>query len=162
MSETVRDLLEAVGKEAAFAALFRQWPDEEKNLAGYERAWGIIQAAVPEPTTMVCALYQGKDLFDDASYYGVHGRAPDGEAWGIEYRPWAEWLGMSVRNETGTDVPAADFAGAILYEMTWAGYEPDEVQERFDEIVDAVEEVRASIEDASPAPCADGCDRREG
>jgi hypothetical protein len=146
MTETVRGLLASVGKEAAFAALFRQCPEEQKNLAGYERAWRTIVSTTPVPSMVACSIYREHDDYDDSWRYGIHGRAPDGEGWAIEYRPWAEWLSMPLHNETGADVPAADFAGAILFEMTWAGYDPDEVQEQFDEIVDAVKEAKEAFE----------------
>lgn len=142
---TVGELFHSVDRDEVIAAILRLYAFQPgAHPEGYLQAWDIIRAKqAATPTDMTVELYMSES-FDDPpeNYVSVHGRDAAGEAWAIEYNQWAEWLCMpiSVLPEVGELTPT-DTLAHIFWEMTWAGYDDQEIQEQIDEITDRVDEI---------------------
>ena len=152
---TVGELFHTVDRDEVIAAILRLYPYQPGDHPdGYLRAWDILFGKeAMTPTTMVCELYTATS-FDDPpeTFISVHGREPGDEAaYAIEYNPWSEWLSMEVNvlPECG-DIPRADLLAHIFWEMTWAGYDDNEVADQKQEILDRVEEVKEMIDSETP------------
>mgnify|MGYP000861809187 FL=1 len=73
--------------------------------------------------------------------YDVSGRKSDGVKYGIEFVPWEEWLGMGISKETLDTFDENEIIAHVLWEMTFIGYEQEEIQAEFDRLVQLVNEI---------------------
>ncbi len=65
----------------------------------------------------------------------------DLEFYAIEFRPWEDWLGMEIDPETLKTISSLDIICHCLWEMTFIGYEQDEIQKQWQEILRTKNEV---------------------
>lgn len=87
-----------------------------------------------------------KEREDDESYYyedriDVYGKY-DGkdETYGLSFMPWDEWLGGEVVNNAFLD--EVSLLAECLWEMTFHGFDNEEVQERANELKAAFDEAK--------------------
>ena len=134
---TIATLVASVTDAELVAALHRlYYKGQAEQAQGYLEVLAKLRAMKSEPTTMDCVLARE----DEAVHvYGVE--MGDPTHWAIEYVPWSRWLGMAVHLERGLELTDADILANILYEMTWAGFDEDEIAEQRDGIMEAVESI---------------------
>lgn len=83
---------------------------------------------------------------DTETYVDVFGRKkiPDPnsitESYAIEFLEWDKWLGMDLAPETIKNFSNLEIIAHCLYEMTFIGYDEDEIQEQLKLLNDSVEE----------------------
>jgi hypothetical protein len=147
---TVGELFHSLDRDEVLAAILRLYPEQPgAHPEGYLQAWDIIRAKqAANPTGMVVELYMVPS-FDEPpeNYVSVHGRDAAGDTWAIEYNPWKEWLCMEVAvlSECGEMTPV-DTLAHIFWEMTWAGYDDDQIEDQITEIRDRVDEIKEMFE----------------
>jgi hypothetical protein len=151
--KTVGDLFHSLNRDEVIASIGRlyasqpgAWPE------GYEQAWGIILAMqASAPTAMRCELYRD-DWPDGERAIGVHGReGREKTTYAIEYSPWAEWLAMEIVLEPDVgEISEVEILAHIFWEMTWAGYDDQEIQAQFTDILDRADDAKEAFEKERP------------
>ena len=69
--------------------------------------------------------------------------------WSLEFNKWCEFLGMNIDPETANNIELskADIVAHILYEMTFVGYDEEEIKEQADELKRQVDEIKNMSEE---------------
>jgi len=62
----------------------------------------------------------------------------------IEFKPWAEWLGMHFTLNTLESFNEERVVAACLWEMTYHGYDDNDVQERWTSIQKTFEDFKTN------------------
>ncbi|WP_324742744.1 DUF6557 family protein [Tsuneonella sp. CC-YZS046] len=113
--------------------------------ANFRQYQGIVNGAVgvvKERMTVVIKYIQGADE-EEADWYDVSGRLPNEDTpYALEFTPWGEWKLMEVEYPDDLDVHQA--ACHLYYEMTWCGW-PEQIQQRFDTLMDLKEEAERDL-----------------
>ena len=126
------------------ALLLQCYPDQQKNIDGYRKVYETLRQLPLADTAMELQICWVAD--DDAAeqgYHDVSGLKPDDEtAYAIEFRPWAEWLGMTVAEETRVAYTELEIIAHCLFEMTFVGFDEATIQNEWKELVEASEELK--------------------
>lgn len=147
---TVGTLVAAVSPDDLANGIRRlYWADQEDDLEAYLDLHQRLRAMKHAPSTMCCVL--SREWSDDnppEQIIHVSGmELGDDTHYGIGFVPWAEWLSMEVRSAPELELSDADMLANILYEMSFYGWEQDEIGDIKDEIVERKEEVDRMIEE---------------
>ena len=129
-------------------ALQRHYPNDARVLTGYQLVWEQMHQM--EPTSSPCCLYADPlssedhdpdDLPEGDAPAHVYCREPDDAdtRYGIDMTPRAEVLAMDVT--TATEYSEAEMVAHLLWEVTWHGFEEEEVQGWAAEIRRRVDEI---------------------
>jgi hypothetical protein len=87
---------------------------------------------------------------DDFQYLGAHATEEHGAkevVWSLCLKPWVNWLGMEIANETVRSFSSAEIAAHCLWEMTFHGYVENDVKEFSAELDRRVAELDAMTEE---------------
>jgi uncharacterized protein DUF6557 len=163
---TVGELFHSLDRDeviGTLAAIYGLHPNPPIDYPSYRSAWDIIVGLeAVRPNGIVCELYAGQTLdHPSQTYIGVHGHGSDQDCgYAIEFTPWDQWLSMEVRvlPECGDMSPIEQLA-RILWEMTLAGYSPQEVAgcldqllaRCLDDLIDQMDEVRKAVGAVRPS-----------
>lgn len=143
---TVATLVESVSDDDLVAALGRlHYKDQDKQSEAYLGMRAKLREMKAEPTAMDCVLSRCWSMDDPPEpVVDVSGvRMGDPKSYAIAYEPWSQWLGMAVKAEPGLELSDSDMLANILYEMSWAGFDEEEIAERKTKILDAANEIDA-------------------
>ena len=78
------------------------------------------------------------EIYIDDAYYDVSGFISTSEySQGLEFTKWEEWLGMEINNIN--NIPNHEFIAHCLYELTFIGFDQNNIQEEINEINKLVE-----------------------
>jgi|SRR5690606_4860266 len=123
--------------------LLQCYPDQQKNVDGYRKAHEILLQLPSADTAMQLQIcWVADDDPTEQGYHDVSGFEPDEAiAYSIEFRPWAEWLGMAVTEETYAAYTELEITAHCLFEMTFAGFDEATIQSEWNEIIKASEEL---------------------
>ncbi|OYU85361.1 MAG: hypothetical protein CFE24_02340 [Flavobacterium sp. BFFFF2] len=136
--------------------LLTLYPDQIEIINAYKDVFETIQTLEPVENDMLIVLKECQnDPFDDTEdttfYIDVSGRKlgidPNSftNSYAIEFESWEKWLGMEIAPETLMNFNELEIISHCLYEMTFCGYEQDEIQEQLESIKKTV----ADYEDLS-------------
>lgn len=146
----VRDIINAADPAKVEAEYRRAYPGEVEehgaktwaNADSFRRYRQIVSDAVgvvDEPMTVIVRHVRD----GDGERFDVSGACPDDDAsYALEFTPWGEWKLMEVEHPADLDVHQV--ACHLYYEMTWGGW-PEQIQQRFDHIMDLKEEVEREL-----------------
>ena len=145
------------------SAILRLYPDDRKNMAGFESIFGRLQTLTPVITEMRIVL---EEVFDDGEnerYTHVCGKDgtlkkeenPEGfkddeignqeMSYGIEFVEWEEWIGMDIDQESLSKYSAADILVHCLWEMTFYGYTQEAIQKQAKQLKEDAENAKMSL-----------------
>lgn len=135
--------------------LLNLYPDEKKNLSGYEEVFNKLRVLQPKKTDISILVSWEKDDFDQTDYVNVSGyyNNPDENtniltnSLAIEFTPWNEWLGMDIDQITLKTFNELEIISHCLFEMTFVGFEEEEIQAEMNRINDSVEEIKNMTEE---------------
>lgn len=65
------------------------------------------------------------------------------DSYAIEFVKWEKWLGMDLAPETLDNFSELEIIAHCLFEMTFCGYEQEEIQEQFDSINKTIDEYKS-------------------
>jgi len=128
--------------------LLNLYPDEEKNISGYEDVYNKLLLMSAEDIDMSIVVTNQKDDFDDEKYVDVSGRCnnpkskEDEFSQVIEFTAWSKWLGMDICEESLRRFSELELIAHCLFEMTFAGFEEDEIQLQMTELEKQIEEYK--------------------
>lgn len=162
-----KELLDDVTWMQIEEVLIRIYKVNPHNLEGYMSVVQKLSNMTPKESNMrICIDWvPPDDRFNDEGYWNVHGRngtlhkdTDDAElfpnadedflnsevTYAIEFNKWAEWLGMEIDTNTANNINLmkADIVAHALWEMTFCGYEEEEIQDKADELKERAEEVK--------------------
>jgi hypothetical protein len=135
--------------------LLKLYPDEKENISGYEEVFNKLRVLRPKESDISILVSWEKDDFDQTDYVNVSGyyNNPDKNtdeltnSLAIEFTPWSDWLGMDVDPNTLKTFNELEIISHCLYEMTFVGFEEEEIQAEMDRINDIVEEIKNMTEE---------------
>ena len=140
------------GSAVGYHNLLRLYPDQENSLAGYEHVYGTLLSTFPVETNLRIMVAQSATIIVEhvqedvqGEYWDVSGKGGETEtSCAIEFQPWGAWLGMEIANETRPRCSEMDILCHCLWEMTFFGYTPKEVQEIYDDILQTAKDFAPS------------------
>ncbi len=164
------EMVASVGWAEARASLLWSYPDVEKSIEGYRRVFDSLRKLKPAASTMRLVVHQTfREELDDAPFAQVSGRNgtrnrdqadfkhlgqsadpdyADAETnFSLAFEPWEQWLGMEIDPQTLRDYTAPQIVAHCLWEMTFHGFEPSEIQAERDELKRCVAELDAMTEE---------------
>jgi hypothetical protein len=128
--------------------LLELYPDEEKNISGYQDVFEKLLYMNAEDSAIEIVVAQQKDDFDGEEYVDVSGnyKHPKNEeekfSQAIEFTAWSKWLGMDISEESLLHFSELEIISHCLYEMTFVGFEEEEIQEEFNTIENSIEDYK--------------------
>lgn len=141
-------LLRAIDWVEVEQALRRHYPQEVRHLASFRRVFDELTRMPPEPTTCWLVIQPFEPWLDPVCD-PPHGEAPAGVCctdgsfcelrrgeilYGIDFRSWAECLGMEVQDVTRERYSDPEIVAHCLWEMTWHGFDEVAGQDFFAEL----------------------------
>ena len=134
--------------------LLNLYPDQEDNISAYESIYSELKQMSEVNTDMQIVL---KQCFDDEtgeeSYVDVSGckESDDkdifSESYAIEFTPWNNWLGMTIKKNTLSEFNELEILSHCLYEMTFVGYNEEDIQGQFSDINDDIEKYKSMTDE---------------
>lgn len=121
------------------------YPDEEKNISEYQDVFEKLLFMNAEDSGIEIVIVHQKDDFDGEEYIDVSGsyKHPKNEeekfSLAIGFTSWSKWLGMDISQESLLNFSELEIISQCLYEMTFVGFEEEEVQEEFKTIETSIE-----------------------
>lgn len=135
--------------------LLKLYPDEKKNIADYEEVFNKLKIMQPKETAISVLVSWEKDDFDQTDYVDVSGyynilqdnSAELTNSLAIEFTPWNEWLGMELDANMLKIFSELEIISHCLFEMTFVGFEEEDIQAKMDRINKTVEEIKNMTEE---------------
>ena len=128
------DLLRNVDEAEVLRELASSYPKEAASVAGYSKVLDQLRGLAPASTdTTIVVTLRPPDEDTDHAWWDVSGDDGSGTSWALDFRPWAEWLGMRFRVEDG-ELSDAQIVAHVLWEMTFHGFDDEAVQDAWRKI----------------------------
>lgn len=150
-NETIsfRELLFTVSFSDIMEAMYKYWPQEKKNEAGYKKLY----------TTLLTIRGKKSNYFIDCSIEGITAYNNDGSKkeeldyyidaccklpykkmkYAMDFTPWNEVVTMNITKECLSSLSAAEIAAGVFYEITFYGFNEIKVQNTYQDLVDRFE-----------------------
>lgn len=124
------------------------YPNQKENIENYRLVFEALRFLEPKESEIDIILSpydeDGQPLVVD-----VYGRNPHPEpedindALAIEFTSWDKWLGMNIDSLTLKEFTEPEIICHCLNEMTYAGFDEEEVQAEFSKLKSIVDEYKA-------------------
>ena len=157
MSIIFKKLLQTNAWFSVSAILLQLYPDEVDNISGYEDLYNKLLMMDEEDSAITIVVKQQKDDFDGEEYVDVSGKYeyPQNEeemySQAIEFTPWRQWLGMTISEESLSAFTELEIIAHCLFELTFVGFEVDEIQEKLEDINKDVEDYKSMTDEEKKA-----------
>ena len=137
--------------------LIKLYPNQIELINDYRNVFEKLQYLKAETNDMLIVLTEYLEDFEENSdventYVDVSGRKlvieenSFSNSYAIEFVKWEKWLGMELAPETLENFNELEIISHCLFEMTFFGYEEEEIQEQFESINDKIEDYKAFSE----------------
>lgn len=133
------------------------YPDQENMTDEYRNVFEKLENLEPEDSDMNIVLteYDCDPNFESEkeTYIDVSGRNnekdPNGltESYALEFVEWNKWLGMDLAPETTTNFSELEIIAHCLYEMTFLGYDENEIKEERESLDKSIDELKNMTEE---------------
>ena len=134
------------------------YPDQKEIMEEYRSVFESLLIMQPVNDEMLIVLTEIECDTDDecqpkSAYIDVSGRKQKPElnsindSYAIEFVKWENWLGMKIVPETLEKFNALEIISHCLYEMTFCGYEQNEIQEQYASINKSIEDFKHLTEE---------------
>ncbi len=137
--------------------LLKLYPDQEIMIDEYRNVFEKLNILEPEDYDMSIVLteYDCDPDFesDKETYIDVSGRKNTKDqnsltdSYAIEFVEWEKWLGMELSPETTKKFSDLEIIAHCLYEMTFIGYDKDEIKEQRESFEKTIEEYKNLTEE---------------
>lgn len=117
--------------------------DEDNGPEPYGRVLEQLAKIAPVPSDFTILIEPWEDR--DSPIQNISGLT-EGTKYAIELTSWAEWLSSEVRI-VNLDITPAQMIAQCLYEMTFFGFVQDKIQEKKDDLIAQIEEIRRDYEE---------------
>lgn len=147
----LKDIIKSYNWLSIEMTLLKLYPDQIKSIDGYKKVFENLQTMQPVKDEMQIVLTEyesdpGEESMEKSGYIGVSGRKQNNDpdtitdSYALEFVKWENWLGMDISPETIDHFNELEIIAHCLFEMTFCGYEQDEIQEQFNTIKLSIEE----------------------
>jgi hypothetical protein len=132
--------------ELTFSKLY---PDQVASIENYRLVYEALKFLQPVYSDIEIVLYQYYDDDGQPSVVDVSGINPTPEpdditkGLALEFTTWDKWLGMDIKPLTLKEFTEIEIICHCLDEMTYAGFEQEEIQAEFDKLKSIVDEYKA-------------------
>ena len=125
------------------------YPDQISFLENYETVFNQLKILKPKCSSIYIIIENVIDEFDNEKYVSVSGydnlkvsasKNQIKESLALEFTPWAEWLGMSIDQESIKSFSSLEIICHCLDEMTFMGFNQKEID-------DELQKIRKTAED---------------
>ncbi len=135
--------------------LLQCYPNEKKNISAYEQIFNDLKLMEAVASDISIVVSNEQDAFDESAYVNVSGRENNPKenpneltnSLAIEFTPWNEWLGMDIDKNTLQDFTELEIIAHCLYEMTFMGFEEEEIQSEMDKLKGIADEYKNMSEE---------------
>lgn len=175
-----KELVDDADWEKVKQSLINSYDLGEGELLNYEEVLEELKQMEPEETKMrICIKWFDPDIkFDrEEGFWAVDGLdgtlqketedfqyfsatcteefANSEVGYALDFTPWAEWLGMEIDPETANNIELmqSDIVAHCLWEMTFHGYEEENIKEILDELESRVEEFKSMTDEEKKKNC---------
>jgi hypothetical protein len=146
----LKDLIKLYNWLSVELTLLKLYPDQVTMVDDYRKVFERLTFLESENYNMSIVLAEYNCDLDDESeistYVDVSGRKIENDpntltdSYAIEFLDWKKWLGMDLAPETIQNFSELEIIVHCLYEMTFMGYNEEEIKEQFYQINNRVEE----------------------
>jgi hypothetical protein len=134
------------------------YPDQNEIIEEYRRVFESLLIMQPVNEEMLIVLAEIKcDSSDEsqteATYIDVSGRKQRldlnslNDNYAMEFVNWENWIGMKLAPETLENFSELEIIAHCLYEMTFCGFNQDEIQEQYASINNRIEDFKILTEE---------------
>lgn len=127
-----RTLLKRVDIEDVIEVIGKYWESQKASAEGYRRVYQKLMTQKGIRSDYMIEVEKDDSLGEEGLF--VHGIDTSNRTWAMEFVPWSEWLTMNISQTTLDKLTDAEIVAGCLFEMTWAGFDEDEVQGEWQEI----------------------------
>ena len=144
-----RDIIKSNNWFTVELTFLKLYPDQNKSIENYRLVYEALKFLHPLETDIEIVLYPYYNDDGLLSVVDVSGRNlrpnPKDITTGvaIEFTSWDKWLGMSVASLTVREFSEPEIICHCLNEMTYAGFEEEEIQAEFSKLKSIVDEYKA-------------------
>lgn len=124
------------------------YPEQQADLDGYEKVFNQLSCMNSETSELCIQVTNVVDDFDGEEYVSVSGiyENPQSEeeeiSYAIEFVSWKEWLGMKISKDSLNTFSELEIIAHALFEMTFFGFDEEDIQKEMKSITDVVEEFK--------------------
>lgn len=132
--------------ELTFLKLYR---DQKESIENYRLVFEALKFLEPEYSDIEIVLYQYYNDNGQPSVVDVSGINPNPEpdditnGLALEFITWDKWLGMDIKPLTLKEFTEQEIISHCLNEMTYVGFDQEEIQAEFGKLKSVVDEYRA-------------------
>jgi hypothetical protein len=147
----LNDLIKSNNWLSVEMTLLRLYPAQINMIDEYRNVFEKLKFMKPEENDMNIVLTE-YDSDDDESetetHIDVSGRKEKKEidsltdSYALEFVKWKNWLGMNLATETVKNFNELEIISHCLFEMTFMGYEENDIKEQLDEITKQIEDYK--------------------
>jgi hypothetical protein len=153
----LQDLIKSNSWLSIELTLLQLYPDQDKMLDEYRSVFENLKSIEPGDSKMRIVLTEhGCDPDDESeikTYVDVSGQDDTKDengrkiSYAIEFTEWNKWLGMAITPETLKNFSELEIIAHCLYEMTFIGYDEEEIQEERKSLDKTIEEYKNLTEE---------------
>lgn len=118
------------------------FPDQHEFADDYEKMFQQLKEMQPKASDITIDIETIHDTYDDTYYVDVSGYYTNpakrndeiSNSLAIEFVPWAEWLGMPIDKNSLKNFNELEIIAHCLNEMSYSGFEQEEIQSQFNQI----------------------------
>lgn len=136
------DLIQSNSWLSIQMVLVQLHPDVEEDIEAYEKVFKLLQVMPAKTSKVTIELNLITEDCDEDGFVDVSGYYTDpaeridpfSNSLAIEFVPWEEWLGMELDQHALATFSELEIIAHCLHEMTYGGFEQEEIQTQFEEL----------------------------
>lgn len=133
---TFKTLLTKITSEKILKRLLKLYPDQKKNIRGYENVLKELKGLKEHSEVMRILIEKNYDKYDKKYYLHVCAIDKNKKTYAIEFEPWENWLGMKIHPTTFKICSQLDIVCHCLWEMTFTGFTNEDVKKEGKKLFD--------------------------
>ena len=128
--------------------LLKLYPDQFESIEAYKKVFDRLQELDVEENEIEIVIEQEYDEetreLGIGNVYGIDKNSTDKytNSLALEFTQWKKWLGMIISELTEREFTELEIISHCLYEMTYVGYEEDEIQSELSKLEKTMEEYK--------------------
>ena len=138
------DVLKEVDFEKTFNRLTYWFKNQESSKTGYKDVFDKLLTMKPNKHNLSDLFIEVNKVFEDDGecWLNVHGIMPKSpqKGYAIEFTPWNDWISMFIDQKTLDSLSKEEIVAACMYEMTFFGFEEEDVQDSHNDLINRYEE----------------------